>query len=412
MTLLINELFLQKIFLSFLIGALLGLEREFTSRQEIAGLRTFSLISLLGCLTVVLSAYLQAGVILIGFAFICLFALAFYVSAKKKAGFTTNIALVITYVLGVLSGYGLFTEAIFLAILVAIVLFSKERMHSLVRHLTGKEVGDLLEFLILLGIVYPILPDSATVFGIGIPLMKIWWLIVLISIINFVAFIASRHFHTKYNVEIISFLGGLASSTAAAASLISLYRHNKKCLSVISASLLIATSGMLLRNFAFILVFAPQMVRVLVPPLVFATAAFVIVAVFLLHKEKSKVAMKIDSPFNVSTAAKLGGTVLVLFVLLNVATAAGMGYFFLSAFLGGMADSGGTSISLAGVVMQDPGSINSVAMGIMLACFGSAIANYLLCGAHGANQIVRKSILPMFSILAATAAFVYLLAIG
>ena len=92
----LEQLFLQKMGLAILIGALLGLEREHTKHQEIAGLRTFALISLLGSVTVIVSEQLLKNFILvyIGFVAVAVFAIAMYVTGarRKHVGFTTNIS--------------------------------------------------------------------------------------------------------------------------------------------------------------------------------------------------------------------------------------------------------------------------------------------------------------------------------
>ncbi|MFH1257697.1 MAG: MgtC/SapB family protein, partial [Candidatus Micrarchaeota archaeon] len=60
---------LQKLVLAVAIGAIVGLEREHTKKQTLLGLRTFSLISLLGMILTELSKdtyYIASSIGLLG----------------------------------------------------------------------------------------------------------------------------------------------------------------------------------------------------------------------------------------------------------------------------------------------------------------------------------------------------------
>ena len=82
----LETIFIQRIVLAIFIGALLGLEREYSKKQEIVGLRTFSLGSLLGAVTVFLSDNFldDYTLTLIGFVFICIFLFFLYAEFHLK----------------------------------------------------------------------------------------------------------------------------------------------------------------------------------------------------------------------------------------------------------------------------------------------------------------------------------------
>lgn len=379
------QLFIQKIVLSILVGALLGLEREYTKSQEIVGLRTFALISLFGCLTVIISDKLLLGnylLPLLGFIIASMFAIFMYVSAIKKGlseGFTTNFAIIIAYLLGMMAGFGLFLEAIFLSIVVAVILFSKERLHYIVRHLTEKEVGDLLEFLVLLGIIYPIIPQSVEFYGITIPVFMIWVFAVAISLTNFFAFLGARYFGAKQEISILSFLGGLMSSTISIASISNIYKQNKKLKTVLVPSFLIVTSAMLIRNFAIAMIPATETTRYLLIPLLLSIALLFSFSYIMLKKKKKVGKLHIKSPFNVPQAVKLGIIFLGVFILLDLAQDLGSEAFYVVAFFGGMLSSSGTSISLVSLLLSNVVGVIPVSIGIVLANIGAVTSNYIFC---------------------------------
>ena len=394
----LEVIFLQRVVLAIFIGALLGLEREYTKKQETVGLRTFSLISLLGAVTVFLSEkFLENyALVLIGFIFVCIFSFYLYIIyAKKKAktGLTTNISIIITYVLGVMVGLGMFIESVFLTVIIAVILYSRETLHHVVKHLTEKELEDLLAFLILLGIIYPIIPQQADLYGINIPLFTIWLLIVLISIINFIAFVISRHVKVQHKVSLISFLGGLIGSTATSLSLVGLYKKNKKRAKEIIANFYLLNAAMLIRNVVVMVAIAPVLLTYLSVPaaLIFITLA--ISAFIILAGKKEKIKMRISSPFKVITAVKFGLAVIVLFVLLGIAQKLGADVFIAAAFFGGMASSLSTSFSIAELLALNAISVTEASVAFVLAFIGSMITNCMMFVLTKNSKIVRKTVL-------------------
>ena len=126
------------------IGLLIGLERERRREDDPqlpAGIRSFTLIALAGAV-----AYLLGTVaIAVSGAFVGLAAAAaFWRSSPQDPGVTTEVAMLVTWLLGVLAG----SEpalAVGLGVAVAVILAGKSRMHQFAqRVLTTQELHDLL----------------------------------------------------------------------------------------------------------------------------------------------------------------------------------------------------------------------------------------------------------------------------
>jgi len=126
------------------IGMLIGVERERSKgsgpQRQVAGLRTFALTALAGALALVLGgeAVLVGLVIVVG-----LLLAAGYVSTRRHdPGLTTEIALLTTLLLGAWSTREP-AYATAVAVIVAIILAARTRLHRLVRDvLTEQEVHD------------------------------------------------------------------------------------------------------------------------------------------------------------------------------------------------------------------------------------------------------------------------------
>src|SRR5688500_18618347 len=103
---------LQRLLVALLVGLLVGLERERTEerkkRKLFAGVRTFPLISLLGGGLCLLGAQVGHWVQAAGFLTVAGIALVSYhrASVEGEVGATTEMAALVTYVLGALAGAG------------------------------------------------------------------------------------------------------------------------------------------------------------------------------------------------------------------------------------------------------------------------------------------------------------------
>lgn len=196
------------------IGLMIGVERERAhgERKAPAGVRTFSLVALLGALAAMYDSTLTLltfGVIVAGFA-----ALAYRKFDAESPGLTTEVALVITYVLGALAmrQAGL---AAGLAVLVTILLAARSRLHDLVRNrLTAQEAADGLMLAAAALIILPLLPKQPVDPWGVLDLRLIFMLAVLFMAINAAGYVALRAFGARKGLPLAGFLGGFVSSTA------------------------------------------------------------------------------------------------------------------------------------------------------------------------------------------------------
>lgn len=207
------------------LGLLVGIERErrADAGQTSAGVRTFTLIALAGAL-----AECIGGVgIAVGGAFVVLAALASYrVSRERDPGLTTETAMLVVFLLGVLAMRELALAAA-LGVAVAVLLASKTRVHHFVRGvLTEQELHDGLLLAAAATIVLPLLPDSTIDPWHVLNLRKLWLLAVIVMVINAAGHVALRLFGARTGLLLAGLAGGFASSTATIASMGARARRN------------------------------------------------------------------------------------------------------------------------------------------------------------------------------------------
>jgi uncharacterized membrane protein (DUF4010 family) len=207
----------QAFAISLAIGLLIGIERERRIDPK-AGLRTFALVGMLGCLSALIAERVGSGwIVALG-----MFAVGAMMIAATLAdpqddgdpGTTSVVAMMVCYGLGAAVWFGYATLAIMLAIATTVLLYFKAQLHSMTTSLTHKDLISVLQFAVLSFVVLPILPDRD--FG---PYQAfnphhIWWMVVLISGLSLAGYAALRLIGGEHGAAVIGFFGGLVSSTA------------------------------------------------------------------------------------------------------------------------------------------------------------------------------------------------------
>ena len=199
------------------IGLLVGMERE-RRPESAAGLRTFALVSMLGCLFALLSDKTGGPwILLTGLLVVASAMIASNFSARQEEqyrGFTTEAAIIVTYGLGAAAWFGQATLAVMLAIATTVLLYFKAELSRFSRRMTPKDINSILQFAVLSLVVLPILPSQDYgPYGALNP-RQIWWMVVLISGLALAGYLALRIVGTRHGAALLGIFGGLASSTA------------------------------------------------------------------------------------------------------------------------------------------------------------------------------------------------------
>ena len=211
------------------IGLLLGVERERRKGsgrgRAPAGIRTFALVSLLGGLA---DAVGGLTIVAVAGGFVGLAAVAAYFEVRDDPGMTTEVALMVAFLLGALAQRDM-ALASGLAVGVALLLAYRERIHTLVSQtLTEDELDDGLLFAAAALIVLPLVPDEGFGPGGALNPFTVWRLVVVVMAIQSVGYIALRLIGPRYGLLISGFAGGFVSSTATVATMGSRAREQPK----------------------------------------------------------------------------------------------------------------------------------------------------------------------------------------
>ncbi len=211
------------LFVSMGIGFLIGMERQFTKEfkedeDQFAGLRTYTMISLMGFLSAFLATKFGGLLFGIALAGLFVFVIASYIreeSAEGNRGATSEVTVILTFLLGALVHQGYILLALIIMIILLGLLVLKPSLHGFVKKLTKEELHAIFLFVIMSALVIPFLPDKN--FG---PydlwnLKEIWKMVVLVSGTSLVGYMIAKVLGDKGTVW-AGIIGGLVSSTSVA----------------------------------------------------------------------------------------------------------------------------------------------------------------------------------------------------
>jgi uncharacterized membrane protein (DUF4010 family) len=269
---------IQPFLVALAIGLLLGLERERShSRRLPAGSRSFALLALVG----VVAASFNQWVVLGGLVGVgTLLALAYFRTSDRDPGITTVIAALATYLLGSLA-YTRPAVAVAVAVVVAALLVSKNRIHRFAREIISEtELEDAIKFFVVAFVILPLLPDRQLgPYGVLNP-AKLWLLVVLLLGIGWAGYIGVRALGPEHGLLITGLAGGFVSATATTASMARLGR-TASSLRAPLASALLASLATLVQLLIVIGLVDAEVLRRLWPPAVAGAVVLVGIAAFV-----------------------------------------------------------------------------------------------------------------------------------
>jgi len=380
--------FLIRIIVAAALGLLVGSEREKSLKQRLAGPRTFSIICLLGSLLSVLTYYnfpLSEYFPIVGMIAIFSYTYYAYRTGRKILGMTTLMLFPIIYLIGLFVGFGFFIQAVASIFILLALLVSGKTLHEKIESLRSSEINEMIEFGLILFVIYPLLPKEPIVFnGFVIDLFILFAFILLLSLINLLAFISSRIFK-RASVILTGFISGVISSTVA---IIFFAKHNKKS-GIVGAGASIM--GSFARNAILLLAVIPQDFVLLFPYFIGITA---IPAIFIFRERRyARTKMVVKQPFSLFGGIKIAVTLFICIVFLQLISTYSPSSVPMASLFSGSVSSAYTILSLG--TISDRVSLIISARAVVLAIMGSTISTALAAVMYGNKKYYQPIILQL-----------------
>jgi uncharacterized membrane protein (DUF4010 family) len=387
---------IQPFLVALAIGLLLGFERERShAREQPAGSRSFALLSLVGAV----AASLGSWAVVVGLATVgALLALAYNRTSKHDPGTTTEIAALVTYLLGALA-YTRPAMAGALAVIVVILLMSKERIHRFAREIVSEvELKDAIKFFVVAFVILPLLPDEPLgPYGVLNP-AKVWLLVVLLTGIGWIGYIGVRALGPGRGLLVTGLAGGFVSASATTASMGRLSRTVEGVRAPLAGALFASVSTFV-QLLVVISVVNPEVVRRLWPAAVAGAVVLVGIAAFVYRSAQRDparqdpdaradvAAVPTSRPFALRPALILAA-VLTFALLVGRwgADALGPNGAVLAAFAAGLADAHAGSVAAASLAARGDITTNTALLAIAAALGSNLIVKAVLAFTAGGRR--------------------------
>lgn len=374
----------EKVAASAAIGLLIGLQREWSHKD--AGVRSFTIVSLLGMIAWIVNpvlAYIEVGIVLAVIALINIH----FIMENQPLEITTAISFALTNVLGILVGAGGFFLAFAAAIVVTALLSWKTELVSLTSKLSIVEIRGTLLMCFIVAVVYPVLPVGYIDPWHIVNPRAIWLTVIIVSALNFVNYILLRQLGMK-GIRYAAILGGLVNSAATSALLGAELKNSPEFAVAATPDLLLADLAMIVRNGVLVAIFSlavgPQAslaVLVVLGPMALVAA---IIAVFMLLRSRHKTQPPsqkppLKSPLALSSVLNFS----LLFLSLTVIGGVAQRFFGAIGFLavivfGSLASAASSSVLVGTQVSHHLIAANPAAVAMYLASLVGLLENVVI----------------------------------
>ena len=372
------------------IGLLIGIERGWSGRQEdegqrVAGIRTFSLIGLLGGVVALLSQEVSTWLIISGFLAVSALAIAAHIldfAKNEDVGTTTAFSMMLTFALATWAAYGNQVPAMAVTVIAIFLLGHKPGLHRWLTKVTPEDFFSGVKLLIISVVLLPLLPDKG--FGPWEALNPYWtwWMVVLISGLSFLGYVVIQVVGERMGMMVTAIAGGLVSSTAVTLSLARLAREKKTAI-IFSGGVLVASSIMFLRVMIEVFVVHADLMRLLWLPLIIMLLGLLCSLVWIWRRHE-KDAQRQDQKIELKNPLQLGmalqfGFLLAVILLLSEAMKEWLGNqgVYILSVVSGLMDVDAITLSLSRSAHSGLDAEVAVT-GIVLACAANTIFKGLI----------------------------------
>lgn len=396
---------------ALLLGALLGTEREKRKQDEgsgSAGLRTFVMLTQLGAIGGYLGKelalpWLLPAVLIAAAALVLGGYIAEVRHHPESTGLTTELAALGACLLGAMTTTGHREIAVGLGVLTAALLAYKQPLHALVDRLGKDDVRVGVRLLLATFIVLPLLPNEPIDPWQAINPYKLWLLVLLISGLSLVGYVAQRRLGPGRGIAVTAATGGLVSSTATTLSLTKQSRDNEGLARQYAGGILLAWAIMFARVVVTATVVDPSLLPAMLPtfaPMTLVCAGCAFVALRGSKDGAGATEVPVKNPFSLRAAAKFAllfavVQLLVRFTQQNLPPNA----VYVVAAIAGLTDVDAITLAMAEGDHGAPESAHGAVIAIAIACFSNTAVKAGIAASMGRG--LARTVVPAAALITA-----------
>ncbi len=357
------DLIFRHLGLALVLGLLVGLQREHSEAGR-PGMRTFTLITILGAVTALLAEAFGGWILAAGFlALVAALLLPVIILSRQEQadpGITTDIAALVMFGVGALLVVLPDAPAIPVAIGggVAVLLQFKPELHGFAQRLGDQDLRAIMQFALITCVILPVVPDRAfDPYGVLNP-RHAWLMVVLIVGISLAGYILYKFFGEKVGIILGGLLGGAVSSTATTVAHARQVRSGLKGAHGAAIAIGLANAMVFPRILVAVSVVAPAFAETLLVPCLMMTLLTLGPAVmgYLRFRPEGLQTVEQRNPSELRSALFFGGMYLaVSYALAVVRQLIAPEYLYLVAAVSGLTDMDAITLSTARMYILEEG---------------------------------------------------------
>jgi uncharacterized membrane protein (DUF4010 family) len=308
------------------LAVFMGLAFEETykteERSSPGGIRTFPMLAMCGATLYLIepahAIAFVAGLVALG-AWLHAYLRA-APPAREAPTFMIPASNLLAYVIGPIVLLQPPWVAVALAVAAVLLLGTRERLHRLIHVVPRDELLTVGEFLILVGIILPLVPHERVSSLTPLTPYGIWLAVVTVCTLSYLSYLLQRYAPIKNAALLPAVLGGAYSSTATTVVLAKRLREAKQAPADISAGIVAATAIMYVRLGVVIALFDMHIALTLAPALVALAAIGAALAIYewrrpRVRSAKTNLVVLPKNPLQIPTALIFAALIVVISVI-------------------------------------------------------------------------------------------------
>jgi uncharacterized membrane protein (DUF4010 family) len=372
------------------LGLLVGVERyrgREPGEKKSAGVRTFTIVCLLGAICSLFAAPILTAVTFAAVAGLIL--IGYYRSPAESLGLTTEFAALLVFWIGYLL-HAHEAAAISLGIVLTIILAAKQTLHQFVREqISEPEFEATLKFLAVVLVVYPILPDrDIGPYDFFNP-RHVWGLVILVSTISYAGYFLVRWLGKRRGLMLGSLVGGVVSTAAVTMSLADRARQTPEASRLMGTAAVLANAVQGPRLLLLLWLVDRGLARSLAAPLL-GMAAVGLAGAWLLARRTASENMEfpLENPYSIRPALKFGLFFVVILLTVKLADLwLGDRGILLASGIAGTGSASAVALSVSKLLGQQSLSPLVASGSVLLAISTNAIAKWVIALVNGTRQM-------------------------
>jgi uncharacterized membrane protein (DUF4010 family) len=406
-----QELYLR-FFTALAIGLAIGIERGWKQRHEKsgereAGIRTFTLFALTGFAAGVAAEPLGTtfvAIIAVGiFTLVSVGYISDVMRDDADRGMTTEVAALLTFVLGALCAVGAVLPAAIIGVIAVALLDQKDLLHGFVQRLQKLELTAAVKLLLISVVLLPVLPNEGYGPGGVLNPYELWWAVVIVAALGLVGYAAIKIAGTQRGALLMGLLGGLLSSTGVTVSAARASQGTKAAALPLASAIATAQAVMFVRTGVLISALNAALLDFAILPLALGAITAIAGALIVTHlaqKTTQSEAFDAGSPDTLNAAIKFIVIVAAMLLLAHYAQAyAGEIGLILSGLLSGAVDVDAATVSASRLSGSDvhEASAAAGAASIAVAITANSFVKSGIAYSLGTRELARPAIAVLVS---------------